>query len=141
MSEAWVLATNVVVSALRFRGRANLLHAAWKRGEFRLVASEDIVTEYLRVLAYPKFRLAPEQVLALFDQEVRSYVDLVPNVSGERVTSDPDDDKFLRVADTAHIATLVSGDPDILELRPRWRGVAILTLAEAISRLGPGTQA
>ena len=136
-----MLDTNVVVSALLFRGRAALLHAAWKRGEFRLVASEDIVGQYLRVLAYPKFRLAPEQVLALFNQEIRTYLDLVPNVSGERVTSDPDDDKFLRVADTAHIATLVSGDPDILDLRPRWRGVTILTVAEAIKRLGEGTPA
>lgn len=127
MSERWVLDTNVVVSALLFRGRASALHAAWKAGAFRLVASAEIVAEYQRVLAYPKFRLTPEQAVALYDQEVRPYVDIVPQVAGEALTPDPDDDKFVWVAESAAVPVLVSGDPHVLVLRPAWRGVAVLT--------------
>lgn len=134
MSERWVVDTNVVISALLFRGRARLLHAAWTRGRFRLVASPDIIAEYQRVLIYPKFRLTPEQALAVYEQEVRPYLDLVPAVSGEAVTADPD--PFLWVARAAVVPVIVSGDPHVLALQPDWHGVSILTVAQALERLG-----
>ena len=54
-----VLDTNVVLSALVFRGgSAGRLRLAWQRGLVLPLASTATVQELIRVLAYPKFRLS-----------------------------------------------------------------------------------
>lgn len=136
MSARWVLDTNVLVSAILFRGTAHALRQAWVEGRVVPVASRAMIAEVQRVLVYPKFRLGPEAAMALYDQELRPYVELVPDAAGERVTSDPDDDVFLHVARAALVAAVVSGDADVLALRPVWQGIEVLTVAEAVGRLG-----
>lgn len=138
MSQRWVLDTNVIVSALLFGGRAGRLHLAWIDGTVLPVASRAMLAELQRVLVYPKFRLAPEQALALVDQELLPFLELLPDVEGERICADPDDDKFLHLARSAGITVLVSGDGDLLALRPEWHGVEILNLADALTRLEQG---
>src|SRR3990172_4193044 len=64
-----VLDTNVVVSALLFRGELSRLHALWKRKAFTIVASREIVEEYLRVLAYPKFNLTEKEIRDIIQEE------------------------------------------------------------------------
>ena len=49
--------TNVVISAILFRGRLSWLRTAWAKGMLTPVVCRETVTELLRVLAYPKFRL------------------------------------------------------------------------------------
>ena len=68
-----VLDTNVVVSALLFRGATSELHAIWKRGGLTLVVSEVSLAELTRVLAYPKFRLTGDMVAGLLATEVLPY--------------------------------------------------------------------
>ena len=54
-----VLDTNVVLSALVFRGgAAGQVRQAWQRGLILPLASRATVQELVRVLAYPKFRLS-----------------------------------------------------------------------------------
>ena len=54
-----VLDTNVVLSALVFRGgAAGQLRLNWQRGQVLPLVSTVTVQELLRVLAYPKFRLS-----------------------------------------------------------------------------------
>ena len=60
-----VLDTNVVISALLFRGRVSRLHTLWKEKAFTIVASREIVEEYIKVLAYPKFNLKEEEIKVL----------------------------------------------------------------------------
>jgi uncharacterized protein len=43
----------------------------------------------------------------------------------ERVSSDPDDDKFLACALAASVPVVVSGDRDLLD-HTGWRGVRVL---------------
>ncbi len=135
MSERWVLDTNVVVSALLFGGRADALRRACIDGRVIPVGNRAILAELHRVLVYPKFRLTPEQALALVDQELRPFLELLPDVDGERICADPDDDKFLHLARAAAVPVLVSGDAHLLALQPEWSGIRILTLAEALARL------
>lgn len=52
-----VIDTNVLVSALLFGGQTERVRELWKSGVIAPLVSEAIMTEYLRVLAYPKFRL------------------------------------------------------------------------------------
>ena len=54
-----VLDTNIVLSALLFaEGQVAWMRDAWQRGRIVPVVCHETVTELLRVLAYPKFKLS-----------------------------------------------------------------------------------
>lgn len=131
-----VVDTNILVSALLFRGVASQLHARWVAGQLRLIMSPETEAELVRVLAYPTFRLAPETVAALLASEILPFRDMVPAPAGGAVSRDPEDDRFLWLARAAGAAALVTGDADLLVLAPAWEGVRILRLAEVLAELG-----
>jgi uncharacterized protein len=113
-----VLDTNVVISALLLAGRASCLVDKWKSGSIILLATKEIIREYLRVLAYPKFELKDTEIETLLDQEILPYVETVKTKSPFSATSrDPDDDKFLACAVAAKADFIVSGDDDLLTLK------------------------
>ena len=117
-----VLDTNVVVSALLFRGAASRLVAAWQGGRFRPLVSREIVLEYSRVLAYPKFHLEAKAIRALLQEEILPFVETVEVTTRKRVVrEDPSDDEFLACAVTARADFLVSGDAHLLALGPHER--------------------
>jgi putative PIN family toxin of toxin-antitoxin system len=112
-----VLDTNVLVSALLFTGPPSQLVPAWQSGRLRPVLSAEILEEYLRVLAYPKFKLTTAEIRGLIEE------DLLPFVATARTTPvtvpslrDPDDLKFIACAKAAKVRWLVSGDDDLLSL-------------------------
>ena len=135
-----VLDTNVLVSALLFRGRTHLLHSHWRAGRIRLLIADESFGELARVLAYPKFALAPQTITGLLVAEVapfRERVEMVPEPSACR---DPSDDRFLWTARDWQAAVLVTGDADLLGLRPAWCGVRILTVAEFLGEMDGATR-
>jgi hypothetical protein len=112
-----VLDTNVVISALLFRGSLSRLHALWKEKAFIMVASKDIIEEYIRVLAYPKFHLTENEIEALLHEELLPYIEpvtVLDELTGACV--DPDDDKFLACACAAKADVIVTGDTHLLSL-------------------------
>lgn len=134
MTSRVVLDTNVVVSALLFRGQTSLLHAVWKRRRIELLATDVSLAELARVLGYRKFRLAPDLVTSLMAAEVVPYTAMVVPNREPPGCRDSDDDEFLWCARDGGAEALVTGDPDLLALRPVWEGVTILTVAEALAR-------
>ena len=121
-----VLDTNVIVSALLHRGPTSQLVEAWQRRRFVPLVSRGMVEEYLRVLAYSKFRLTMEEVKMLVEHHVLPYADVVtvrdvPPV----VREDPSDDLFLACAVAGRARYLVSGDQHLLALK-RFQTVTIL---------------
>ena len=130
-----VIDTNALVSALLFRGTASRLHAHWKSGSFTLLVNHDILLEYARVLAYPKFRLSEMAVSALLETEVLGWCEVIEVSQGPAVCVDSSDDKFLWCAREGKADALVSGDQDLLDLAPSWEGTAIWTVRDALRRL------
>jgi len=130
-----VLDSNAVVSALLFRGTASRLHAHWRAGHFRMVASAETLAELARVFRYPKFKLSDDVVKTLLAVEVVPFCELVKPEPGPAVCRDPGDDKFLWCARDGHATLLVSGDPDLLALKPEWSGIVIVTIAEFLAKL------
>lgn len=114
-----VLDTNVVLSALLFgHGPAAHVRTAWQSGRFVPLASAATARELVRVLAYPKFKLAAderEDLLADYIPWVRvvRIPDPPPTVPACR---DPFDVAFLHLAVAGKARALVTGDKDLLAL-------------------------
>jgi putative PIN family toxin of toxin-antitoxin system len=92
------------------------------------------LAEYLRVLAYPKFRLTPEEIRGLLD-EVLPFIESVR--LRERlsvVRRDPADDKFLECAVAGRAAYIITGDWDLRTLGS-YRRIAIVTAAEFLGQI------
>lgn len=127
-----VLDTNCLVSALIFsRGRFAWLREAWQAKRFIALASHDTVSELLRVLAYPKFKLTRDEQETLLG-EFLPYVETVKiDQTPESLPDirDADDIIFLVLADAGRADALVSGDGDIQAVRDQFH-IPILTIAE-----------
>lgn len=114
-----VLDTNVVLSALVFGGgRAARLRGGWQDGHFVPLASATTAHELVRVLAYPRFRLSP-------DEQQELLADYLPWVQVVRIPDpppatppcrDPFDVPFVELAIAGKARALVSGDRDLLAL-------------------------
>lgn len=132
-----MLDTNVVLSALiRPGGVSGRLRLAWQAGLFQPLASRETTAELLRVLAYPKFRLRPEEQHDLLaDYLPWTEVVRIP-VPPPRTPQcrDPHDVAFLELAIAGDAATIVTGDADLHALAPIG-GIALMTPARAIEAL------
>ncbi len=113
-----VLDPNVLISALLSpTGSPAALVARWLGGEFELVASELLLAELRRALAYPKLQAR------ITDQEATDFIELIGRnatmvddpATPQRRSRDPGDDYLLALAE-ATAAILVSGDQDLLDL-------------------------
>jgi len=122
-----VVDTNVLVSALLFGGKPGKLIPLWQRGTIRPLASKEIIDEYLRVLTYPKFKLAEEEINFLLYQEILPYFEVIDVKPGPRIIKkDPEDDKFIRCALAGKAIWIISGDRHLLALKT-YQKIKILT--------------
>ena len=127
-----VLDTNILVSALLFKGELSKIVDLWKKGRIVPFFSRETFDELVRVLEYPKFSLTKTEIKTIFEQEVIPYfevVDITDEVKG--VCKDTDDDKFLSCAVSAFVDFIVSGDKDLCDLRT-YRSVRIVSAIEFI---------
>ena len=112
-----VIDTNVVVSALLFGGELEPFVCLWKKRKIIPIASKEIIGEYLRVLAYPRFDLTPKEVEFLLLQEIDPFFEIIQvNFDKKIVTSDPSDDKFICCAVAGKTEFIISGDQHLLNL-------------------------
>jgi len=130
-----VLDTNILISALLFRGAASAVHQAVLDGRLMPLISPPILEEYRRVLSYEKFGLSHTDVRWLLDEEIAPFFRLRhPPMSDTRwIPEDPTDDHFIQLA-TAESATLISGDRHILQRRQELP-CPVMTLSECLSAI------
>ena len=135
----WVLDTDVVLSALLWRGTPYRLLTAIRRQPERLqlFSSEALLAELADVLCRPHLAQplavigrSPAQVVA----DYATAVELVVPTDVPRVSPDPDDDQILACALTARADLIVSGDDDLLSLGD-YEGIPIQTAAQALERI------
>lgn len=115
-----VLDTNAVLSALLFTsGRLAWLRRAWQHGQLRPLTCKETVSELLRVLAYPKFRLTTQdQQDLLADFLPHTEAVLLPRCWPELPNCrDQKDQVFLVLAHVGKAEALITGDTDLLALR------------------------
>jgi uncharacterized protein len=111
-----VIDTNLVLSALVFGGSTAKLRLAWQDDWFTPLASKATITELIRVLAYPKFKLTKsdqEDLLADYLPfcDTVPMPDVLPTIPDCR---DRFDAPFLVLALVGRADYLVTGDRDLL---------------------------
>ena len=112
-----VFDTNVLISGYLWKGSPRRAIDKVRRGEWIHLVSEETIEELIRVLAYAKFGLKPEEIepiirdlMAISEYvEVRSKIDLVK--------ADPTDNIFLNLAIDGQADVIVSGDHNLLDLK------------------------
>jgi len=130
-----VLDTNTLISALLFSGTAARLVPLWQSRRITVLVSKEILQEYLRVLAYPKFQLGDHEIRALVEEELLPFAETIRVRRRLAVVRrDPEDDKFLECAVAGRAEYLVTGDRDLRELGS-YRGITILTVGEFLERM------
>ncbi len=114
-----VLDTNVLVSALLFKGELSKLLSLLKRRKCILLFSEETLNEIIRVLHYPKFALTEKEIDYLLQSEILSYAKIVETVLkfNKEACRDREDQKFLELAVSAKADYIISGDKDLLDLK------------------------
>ena len=125
-----VFDTNTLVSAVLFEGSTpgQALRRALRRG--RVLLSSPTLEELAEVLQREKFEryvtaTEREEFLVAFVERVL-FMEPTEEV---RACRDAKDDKFLELAVSGRAAYIVSGDADLLVLRP-FRDIAIMTATE-----------
>ncbi len=112
-----VVDTNVLVSGLLFGGPPGELVTLWKKGKIRPLCSKEIVEEYIRVLAYPRFELSESEIDFILTHEILPFFDVLKIKSGKSfVAVDPSDDKFIWCAFEGKAQVIISGDEHLLNL-------------------------
>ena len=114
-------------SAILFGGIPGKLIELWKKGSITPLITEDIMAEYLRVLAYPKFKLSEEEVHYIIHQEILPFFKVVNSKPGSSIIKkDPDDDKFIQCAIAGQAKIIISGDRHLLAQKS-YKEIKILT--------------
>ena len=125
-----VLDTNVCLDIFLFRdAQSAALHVAMQRGAIEAVTRADCRAEWLRVLYYPQLPITDvtrPAIAAAFDALVRCLPDEPATVAVPLPRcADPDDQKFLELAQAAGARWLVSKDNELLKLAPRCQREAL----------------
>ena len=132
-----VLDTNVLVSALVINpGGFAWLNSAWKSRDLAPLLSADTLPELVRAIQYPKFGASYTAIIEGF-ADYLSWCEMVAVPAGLTVPvcRDPRDVPFLELAVAGRADALVSGDRDLLALKPDF-GIPILRPGELRLMLG-----
>jgi putative PIN family toxin of toxin-antitoxin system len=132
-----VLDTNTNVSALIFhKGRSSWLRRAWQFGDLVPLVCNSSISELLRVLSYPKFRLGEPEIRDLLGDYLpyaETVLDIQETGAAPRCR-DEDDQIFIDLAFAAKADALVTGDSDLLSLAGT-SAIPILSPAKLQQRL------
>lgn len=114
-----------------------MLLAVFHSKKVTLLISDEVLTEYLRVLEYPhirKYKKITDEAIghltALFINEVER-VEILTEITK---SPDPDDNKFLSLAVEGQADYLITGDKaDLLSLK-EVSGIKIMTARQAVEK-------
>jgi hypothetical protein len=149
-AERVVCDTNILISAAiapRGKPRQVLEHI---RSSGQLLMCQAGLVELSSRLARPKFdRYLSPEARRNFLTAIASVAEIVPISGGLRICRDPDDDRMLETAIEGKADCLVTGDGDLLALRPcgeigtavtvddaRYQSIAILRPSEVVALAG-----
>ncbi len=141
-----ILDTNQLVAALLRPPELATFVMAWESARFTVVASPELVDEYLHVLEYPEIAsLIYPELLRAFHSHLLDDIELVKPLETPPVCRDPDDDKVIAVAIYGLADFILTVDKDLVapevEAILEQMGIAITTGATLIQLLDAAASA
>ncbi|TMI09330.1 putative toxin-antitoxin system toxin component, PIN family [Candidatus Bathyarchaeota archaeon] len=130
-----VVDTNVLLSGIFFeKGNEAQVLQLILEDKVGLLASLETLEELRETLTRPKFHLSSSESLTIF-QIILGKSEVILNINEAEVRClDRDDQKFLDCAHTGRADYMVTGDPDLLDIRQVGR-TRILRAAQLIRDL------
>lgn len=131
----FVVDTNVVISGMLFGGKPKVLLLEGFARNFDWVCSEALLTEYRKVLAAKKFKLAVHEI-ENFMAPILDVVEIVvPTFTIDLIKRCPGDNRVLECAVAGNAHCIVTGDrKDLLSLN-EYERVKIIQVKEALALL------
>ncbi len=129
-----VLDTNIVVSALFFKGIPDHILELWYQGKFDLLISPDILNEYTRVIGELNRKYPAVQIKPLLDLITLNAYVVEPGKRPIPFCDDPDDGIFLATAIAGKAHYIVTGDKALLRVK-KYPGGQIITGRQFISEI------
>lgn len=129
--------TNIVVSALLWRGTPHRLFGAIESAEISFFTSRALFEELVDVLSRRKLARAVRATGKSTEQLLSEYAEIAQLVqpralSAPVIVRDPDDDRVLACALAARAHIIVSGDKHLRDLGA-YRTIRIVSPAEALA--------
>lgn len=129
-----VLDTNIVVSALFFKGIPDYILELWYQKKFDLLISPDILNEYTRVIGELNRKYPSVQIEPLLDLITLNAHVVEPGKRPIPSCDDPDDEIFLATAIAGRARYIVTGDKALLRVK-KYPGGQIITGKQFISEI------
>ncbi|MBI4677435.1 MAG: putative toxin-antitoxin system toxin component, PIN family [Elusimicrobia bacterium] len=132
-----VLDTNVLASALEFRGPPLQILDLGRTRLVELFASAFIMGELARALASKRFRWATGEIAESLE-EIETFITIVaPSVQVDAVQTKDSDNRILECGLEAKADVIVTGNMRHLRPLGRFQGIDILTPREFLDRYFP----
>src|SRR3989338_86155 len=113
-----VLDTNVLISAIGWKGNAYRIWDECVRGIYQLVMSPVLLSELEKVLRRPKFSFIPgaeQQRFVFLLASIAEMIEVQPYLNV--ITIDLSDNRVLECAIAGQVSAIVTGDHHLLDLR------------------------
>lgn len=120
-----VIDTNVFISGFGWDGKPEAVLDLLENGTIANFITPEIFEEVKRVVSYPKLKFSSSLQTKIIEF-VFSYSRFLG--SGKPVSlisEDPDDNKFIECAISAHASFIISGDPHLLSIE-HYRDISIV---------------
>ena len=129
-----VLDTNILVSALGWKGNPRKIFNLIKEGKIEALTSDEQMKELSRVLDYPRLNFSDEQKI-----DIKSTISILfalvrPVEKINIIKEDSDDNIILECAQEGKADFIVSGDPHLLKLKG-FEGIKIVSPAQFIKEV------
>jgi putative PIN family toxin of toxin-antitoxin system len=125
-----VLDTNIIISALLFRGSLSEIIQWWKTNKLTPLISRETFDELTRTLSYPKFSLTEEEIKSIIAEEILPYFEITKIKKKTKIECrDSDDAKFIQCAISGKAKFVISGDKDLCSMGS-WGSIQIVSWAD-----------
>jgi len=129
-----VLDTNVFVSGIFWEGNfCSQIIDKWRKGEFELVSSIEIIDELVKTLKCFKIQLDKEAIVDWKNTIIENAILVEPSERLEIIKEDLDDNKFLETAIAGKADFIISQDTHLLKLK-EFQGIKMITPEEFCTR-------
>lgn len=108
--------TNILISALGWKGYEYDLIRLVFTGEIELFTTPEIIEEFLKVSTRKKFGFSPHEIEEFISAVLEVSNVFMPEISINEIKDDPSDNIFLECALEGNVDFIITGDRHLLNL-------------------------